>query len=294
MKDIVLRGFVDGFAEQRGLSTLDEAQLFEVFATSTILRKYHQVDMSTWDDVSLGGAGYGGIDCAAILVNGRPAGTEEDVNFFIERLRRLEVEFVFVQATVSPTFDAGKIGTFVYGVEQFFNPSPDRPVSDDVRRLRSLKDYVYSRSIVMEQNPHCSLYFASTGLWRNDAEPLGRLQDGEARLGALNLFSTVSATPIDAERLKIHYRELERGVTREIELSRLAVFPSIDGVLEAYVGLISGDQFLKLVTTDEGDLNRELFYDNVRDFQGNNPVNREISQTLSESSPFLVETLRGS
>ena len=90
--------------------------------------------------------------------------------------------------------------------------------------------------------------------------------------------------PVDAELLKTIYRELERGVVRTVELNRTAVFPRIDGVDDAYVGLLPGDEFLKLVSTTDGELNRELFYDNVRDFQGNNPVNNEINHTLADEA----------
>ena len=44
-------------------------------------------------------------------------------------------------------------------------------------------------------------------------------------------------------------------------------FPRIDRVGEAYIGLLSGDQFINLVSTDDGELNRDLFFDNVRDFK---------------------------
>jgi hypothetical protein len=37
---------------------------------------------------------------------------------------------------------------------------------------------------------------------------------------------------------------------------------------------------MSLITDDSGNLLRGLFYDNVRDFQGDNPVNEEIEQTL--------------
>jgi len=132
----------------------------------------------------------------------------------------------------------------------------------------------------MEQNPSCSLYYVTAGSWKNAPDPKGRFVDGQQRLQQLNLFSQVQVTPVDAERLKIIYRELERGVVKEVEFSKTAVFPRIQGVREAYIGLLPGDQFIELITTQEGTLNRELFYDNVRDFQGNNPVNREIAQTI--------------
>lgn len=143
----------------------------------------------------------------------------------------------------------------------------------------------------MQRNPRCCLYYVSTGTWQDDPEPRARLEDGKRRLESLNYFSEVSVAPVDAERLKTVYRELERGVVKEVEFSKTAVFPRIPGVAEAYIGLLSGDQFIRLVTTDEGNFNGELFYDNVRDFQGHNPVNREIAKTIADRnarSRFLL------
>ena len=54
------------------------------------------------------------------------------------------------------------------------------------------------------------------------------------------------------------------------------------GVEQAFLGVIPASEFLQLVTDEDGELNRALFYDNVRDFQGTNSVNLEIGETLSD------------
>ena len=283
MRDVVLDGFMKNFAEEEGLTGLSESSLFEAFAVSSVLRKFHQSDASDFEDFLTGGSGDAGIDAAAILVNGHPARTPEDVDFFVGKLRRLDVEFVFIQAKTSAAFNAASIGTFVHGVFQFFAPKTKTSFRDELERLKKLKDYIYQKSINMENNPRCSIYYVSAGTWQDAEEPRNRLDDGRSRLEELNLFVQVDAIPVDAERLKAIYRELKRGVVKEVEFSKIAVFPRIDGVREAYIGLLPGDQFIRLVTTDEDNLNRELFYDNVRDFQGNNPVNREIAQTIANT-----------
>lgn len=284
MKDIVLRGFVNNFAEDRRYIDQDESILFEAFAISSILRKLHHVDPSDLidlDDSLTGGSEDGGIDAIAILVNGRLARTKDEVNYSIEKLRRLDVEFVFIQATISSEFKAEKIGTFVHGVAQFFAQEPSIPFSEDIEEIRQLKNYVYEKSINMENNPKCYLYYVAAGSWNNNPQPNARLKDGKNQLTELNLFSLVESVPVDAERLKTIYRELKKGSVKEVEFSKVAVFPLIDGVREAYLGLLAGHEFIKLVETAEGDLNRDLFYDNVRDFQGHNPVNQDIEKTLT-------------
>lgn len=287
MNDLVLKGFIDSFAAFRGLDNLPDDELFEAFVASCMLRQRHQSDITgAEDDVLLGGSGDGGIDALAILVNSRLVSTEEDLQFFFDSHGRLEVEFVFFQAKSSTSFSSSDIGTFLFGVEQFFNhallSSSNLHFRAETVQKIDLARSIYSQSIKMQQQPKCTLYFATTGKWTGSTDPQGRITDGQKRLSDRNIFSEVLVTPIDAELLKSSYRELEREVVKEVEFIRTTSFPKIDRVGEAYIGLLPGDEFIKLVSTDDGTLNRELFFDNVRDFQGHNPVNREIEHTLAD------------
>ena len=287
MNDLVLDGFVKGFAASRGLSGLPEDDQFEAFATSTILRRYHQADITDIEeDVLVGGGGDGGLDAITILVNGRPTRSQEDVEFFVDRLGRLDVEFVFLQAKTTAAFNAGQIGTSIFGVRQFFeavsNSNPDIVFKEEILQLIDLARYLYGQISKMQSDPKCYFYFVTTGQWTDAPEPRARMADGKSQLEQLNIFSSVRLTPIDSDVLKTDRRLLDRSVVKTIEFGKNAAFPAIAGVHEAYIGLLPGDEFIELVSTDEGDLNRELFYDNVRDFQGHNSVNREISSTISD------------
>ena len=284
MNDLVLLGFVENFANDRGLEIKDTSRVFEVFAASSILRKFHQFESADVEnDVLVGGGGDGGLDAISVLVNGRPVRSSEDVDFFIEKLGSLEVEFVFIQTKSSAHFSSSDIGQFLYGVEQFFSKEPKINFNNEVENIRKVTDYIYRSSIHMDQNPNCFLYYVTSGSWQGAPDLEGRFEAGRLTLENTKLFENISVIPIDANLLKSTYRELERRVVKNVEFSKTAVFPKVNGVDEAYIGLLSGDQFIDLVSRDDGELNRELFYDNVRDFQGDNPVNKEIDQTLSSA-----------
>ena len=155
-------------------------------------------------------------------------------------------------------------------MEQFFKSvlgsDPSFSLNQEIyQKIDVIRD-LYSHAIKMQTNPRCFLYYVTTGEWHDAPEPRARLQDGKDRLGRLNLFSETSVLPVDSTYLKENYRELERSVVKEVEFIRTAAFPRIDRVGEAYIGLLPGDEFINLVTTNEGELNRELFFDNVRDF----------------------------
>jgi len=136
----------------------------------------------------------------------------------------------------------------------------------------------------MEHSPRCSLYYVTTGAWNDEVALVDRYRQGIADLKATGLFSTVDFIPVDAGYLKRVYRELHHGITRDILFERHTIIPAIGGVQEAYLGIVPAQEYLKLICDDSGALNRRLFYDNVRDFQGLNPVNLEIADTLEDNA----------
>ena len=287
MEDLILSNLISNFEGQRSLSGLTSDRIFEAFVASSLLRKYHQSDITDVEDaVLVGGSGDAGLDAIVILVNGRPVCTIEDVEFLADKLRRLDVEFVFIQAKTAASFRAADIGTFVFGVEQFFSsvlePDVKTPYRAEIQQAIPLARHIFAQTVMMEANPQCFLYYVTTGQWDDNPEPATRFSDGIERLEKMNLFSSVHKLPVDATLLKKTYQDLERSVVKEVEFGRATVFPKIDGVDEAYIGLLPGNDLIELVSRDDGKLNRELFYDNVRDYQGNNPVNQEIAQTLSD------------
>jgi len=56
--------------------------------------------------------------------------------------------------------------------------------------------------------------------------------------------------------------------------------PEVVGVTSAYLGLLAGKDLLKLVCDEDGHVIKSLFYENVRDYLGLNPINQEIRSTL--------------
>jgi hypothetical protein len=279
MKDRIIEGYLTDFSSQYGLEQLDPSQLFAYFVNYCVLSRLTPETLSL-DDFHVDGGKDTGIDAVAIIVNGHIVISKEDVDFFRDNLRRLDVEFVFVQSKTAAKFNAAEIGSFLFGVKQFFDPNPTLPASDEVMACRELKEYIYDFSINMEQNPICSLYYATTGKWCDDENLMARIEADKSDLRATDLFSEVVFRPFAAENLKNVYRELRNKVVKEIYFDKHTILPAIDKVQEAYLGFLPCVEFLKFICDTEGNIQRNLFYDNVRDYQGDNPVNREIAQTL--------------
>lgn len=52
----------------------------------------------------------------------------------------------------------------------------------------------------------------------------------------------------------------------------------------SYLGILPQEEFFKLITDNSGELVKTIFVDNVRDFQGDNPVNADIAKTISDGA----------
>jgi len=160
--------------------------------------------------------------------------SKEDVDHLKKTLRRLDVQFVFVQAKTSARFEATEIGTFISGVRQFFERSLPPEANAQLRDLHAIKEHIFESSIHMDRSPSCHLYYASTGTWMEQQPLLTRIDQGVSDLKRTSLFSSVGFVPMDLEGLKKTHRELNHKIVREIIFEKHTILPQIVGVQAAY------------------------------------------------------------
>jgi hypothetical protein len=157
--------------------------------------------------------------------------------------------------------------------------TPSLKFNNNIKNLRGLKDFIYNNSIEMEVKPTCQMYYVTTGKWVEDKNVLGRANSEKAELERRNIFSNVEFIPIDADKLGNIYREIKNKVKKQIIFEKRAS-PVIRGVTEAYIGILPISEYLTLITGTDDKIQKNLFYDNVRDFLGSNSVNDEIANTI--------------
>jgi len=208
-------------------------------------------------------------------------GNAEEVEAQADKAPSLDVTFVFIQAERSSNFDASKIGNFAFGVMDFFKDEPIMPRNQAVKDSAELMTAIYDRAQNFKHgNPACRLFYVTTGRWQGDANLEARRSQTETDLRATNLFRNVEFQCLGADGVQKLYSLTKNAISREFTFTNRTVVPEIDGVSEAYLGFIPAPAFLKIVTDEDGDIIKSIFYDNVRDWQDYNPVNTEIRDTL--------------
>lgn len=100
-----------------------------------------------------------------------------------------------------------------------------------------------------------------------------------------NYFSEIELLPVTAKQLQNIINSNENSFCFSLEApSSLIISGGDEQFGNAFVICISGDELVKMITTSEGILRKNLFDDNVRDSQGDSAVNQEILATL-QSNP---------
>jgi hypothetical protein len=292
MENKILQGYLNAFTTDFGIDNkIQESILFEHFSNYCILSKIHPEafynDSFKIEDLNIGGGNDTGIDGVAVVVNDHIVWSIEEIDALTNDLQKLEARFIFIQSKTSPKFDSSEIGTFIFGVKDFFKEKASLKTNEDLENLRKLKEYIYSKSILMDERPKCELYYITTGSWQEETNVKGRADSDLADLTQKGIFSTVEFIPVDANKLENIYKEVKNKVTKEINFEKHTPLPKIEGVKEAFIGILPLVEFFKLIEDTDGKIQKTLFYDNVRDFQGLNPVNKEIQETLKSKDKQL-------
>ncbi|CAI2477810.1 AIPR protein [Serratia liquefaciens] len=295
MRDDILKSFLTDFSTQNNYEELPEDEQFERFVNFNIVSKLYPRDLEV-EDLATGGTNDLAIDGAAIIVNGRIITNEEEIEFLRNKNGTLDVTFALIQSKNSSKFKGDQILNFITGVKILFDQNPSIPENEQIKKIRKLKEIIYQHSIDFDEPPALKLYFVTTGEWKEPEAIVGKVNRELKEIDERGLFkNTADIEFYDAERLKSNYRELSRKSVKEIPFNNNVPLPEIPehlNIRQSFIGSIPVVDYIKLITNNDGNLSKGLFYDNVRDYQGKNKVNQEIAKTLkSESNKFLLPLL---
>lgn len=291
--DLVTKNLVETFKNEEGFEpNANDSVVFEHFCNYCVL-SHEYSDEFDLEDVHTGGGEDLGIDGAAIIVNGALVSTVEEVDDLAEANKFVKAEFVFCQAKSQSSFDGKEISNFFFGIRDLFSGSDARlPRNEKLQAFEKIISKVYSKSAIFKRgNPSLRMYFVTTGKWQDDAKLKARIEDEKQTLLDLNIFSEVDLVPVDAVYLQKLYNKAKNRISKSFTFSGRVTLPPLPGVTEAFLGFVPVAEFLNLITDDSGTILRGLFYDNVRDFQGDNPVNQEIEHTLTSEDRRLFVLL---
>jgi hypothetical protein len=282
--DQITGALVDEFLDQAGMSSVDAATNFERFVTHVVVSP--QVESAIdYEHVMTGSGGDTGLDSIVIIVNGAVVTDPDEIDEVASSGMTLDVHYIFVQAGTANSFSTSKVGQITYGVKDFFADPPSLARNEVVQQNAELSQKILGNArLFRNSNPTCTVYYATTGRWTNDNDLSARVASAEREIDELNLFARVQFVPLDARALQRRYQKLKAGSEHEFTFQNRIPLPDIEAISESHLGYLPAKDLLAVLADEDGNLSNSAFYENVRDYQGeNNRVNVEIAKTLSGS-----------
>lgn len=291
--DPLLNGLFKRFRESNELESVSESDAFEMFVAKLILRD-DLTEQLTLSDLLLDPS-TPGVDVALLEVNGEIVRDETDARELCAGTGRLVVALHFVQAKQSTKVHSPELLNMGDIVKRVLSGDPPAGYPK-LERISHALQYMFTDHATKMQNPrpavHLHFVTAATTQTVNQESVQRRRATQEKTLSDLTFIGDANFTIVGSAQLVEASRKKDAENEADVVLKKSFNLPSMPGVEQAILGLISIDQLLLLIRNDDGSLNERVFYDNVRGFQGSsNPVNDRIQETLRSSGNLLLPVL---
>lgn len=288
--DKITNSLLESFSEQYELKKLDASVRFEHFCNFSIISKLNRSTFDL-DDVHTGEGNDCGMDGLIISINGKIIDSLDSFVDFLPNCSFLDVDLTFIQAKTSSSFEGAQIFNFVNGIKDFLSDNPKLIQNQKIKECKELWEEVLKFSSMMHnRRPICRIYYVTTGTWVDDINLLGVIGNCKDDLARLAIFEKVIFHTLGAQEIQKLYIETKNKLSTTINFQNRITLPDIKGIKEAYLGVIPFEEYMKLVQDDNKTI-YNIFYDNVRDFQGENRVNLNIKSTLENQKFDLFSVL---
>ena len=282
--DPVTKALVKEFCNSNNFGELSESKQFEHFCAYSVFATRFPEEIET-DDMVAGDGNDLNIDAFAVKVNGRLVEDADVVDDILQISGSMDVEFLIIQAKTSSNFDGAQVMALGDNlVNEVFAEDRKAAVNDDVMRFIEIKNRIYENAAKLKDNPVLRVFYICTGNWKNDAYIANIINRKKEELTDTNQFSEVTYEPLGARELQTLFRRTKTSVSKTIRIDNLVTLPAIVGVEASYLGILPASEYMKLLLDDDGELMRSVFVDNVRDYQGDNPVNTDIAKTIQDGN----------
>ena len=271
----VIESQLKKFSEQNDLLGYERDELFEIFSIFCVEKGILNSEAEPLN-VHLEGSEFG-IDGVCIMVNGEQISSSSELTE-IDNIDH--VEFRFYQAKTSEKFALGDILKFFEAVYNFFDHDFES-TSDVLMELHDTKEEIFSNSSDMENNPKISLYYISTGNYKEPDPIKLAIESCQDRLEDKSLFDEISVEMMDAKLVQSAYRNANQGIKNTISIAKVENLPSVSEIEQSYIGYVEASEVVKLITTKEtNNINKLVFFENIRDFNPDSEINKKISESL--------------
>lgn len=271
----------------------DEA--FERFINYHVLSKFQpgvfDTDFELMDLISVGGGDDLGLDGIAIFLNGQMIRSCEDIDDLLSGSKRGNFEIVFTQSKNKSKFDLGEFMKFTNGVENFLQDDITMPHNKNIDSWHMIYQYILSDDIIIKwgESPSIKMFYAVNGTLEYAPSIKSYSEEVVKRLSEKKIYDSIDIQLIDDKALMKLIDCNENNFEFVIDIVDSMPLPEVGEVDNSRVVLCKASELIGMMTTSDGFLRRNIFEDNVRDYQGDSTINLEIQNTIrNEAERFVL------
>ena len=298
--DIITQSHFNDFRELYGYSEDKESDAFELFIIFCVLSKYIKSETITkefLENIKIGAGGDWGIDGIIVIANGKVISTKEEVDDLYRANSYLSISIILVQAKTSDNFKVAELGQTLDGAENIIRDVKGEsvlPASNDfLNEYREIVKHIYSYSAHFKdgKNPTLSVYYATCGDYNNQDDFIAKIDKSSKFINSSDLTSKFDCIMLGKKEIVQIYKETKTSIEASINVEQKITMPTVEQIDESYLCLLPFCELKKLIIDDEGRLIDSVFHDNVRAFQGDNIVNRDIAKSIREGNIALFSAM---
>jgi hypothetical protein len=288
--DRITKSYLEEFVSSFGFEKIkDETKQFEHFVNYTLIdqRIEERFDI---EEVNIGIDSTIGLDGFAIILNKRVINNDDELNDILRTHSDISAEIIFIQTKTSRNFETKEIGNFGWAIADFISEKPKIKWSASAKEKIDLFNTLISYTSKLRSKPTCYLFYVTLGTKTDDQNIDAKIIDVKKDIESENLFSKIIFELYGANEIQSQYKKIGQALRKSFEFTHKVMLPVIDKVKESYLGILKASVIIDLMTNEEGELLPNVFYDNVRDYQGDNNVNKEIAETINSKykDAFLI------
>ena len=222
-------------------------------------------DADLLDQICVDSSTFSQVQGAFFLLNDQILSEQQDIDDILQRDQKGLLELYFL------TFD--NTDSFAQQLEKIFHGLDE---TEENEKWLSILAYAMSKKVMRRWKDNPVLRVVSYSSAEEKAKPRFSSEFSSC-------FSDIDYISIDKKRLQEIVNSNENSYQAEMEWKTAFLLSSEkERFGNAYIACVSAQELVKLMTTSDGLLRRNIFDDNVRDSQGNTVVNQEISSTLKK------------
>ena len=220
-------------------------------------------DADLLDQICVDSLKFPQVHGAFSLLNDQIVSEQQDIDDILQKDQKGLLELYFV------TFD--KIDSLIPQLEIFFR---DLELLENRESWINIAAYAMSQKVALKWKDNPKLRVVYYGDDGNDTKV--QFEDS-----LRSCFSDIDIIRIDRKHLLDIINSNENSYQAAMEWKQAFLISGGNEKLgSAHIACMSAGELVKLLTTSDGLLRRNMFDDNVRDWQGNSAVNQEILATL--------------